>query len=143
MKEGLHTHMFNLEEERFAAWWKMHGNGIVAATIFQWLGSPVGSGMLSDLGYIKNQDLERDEDAGGGTPAPKPAVVSPFWWVVKQRDLYLVSSCSCGPRPPEHIRRWVDVQGEALVITSRARARTLATACGPSARVVRVRARSR
>ncbi len=29
----------------------------VAATVIQWLGSPVGRGFLSELGYIKNKNL--------------------------------------------------------------------------------------
>lgn len=79
--QGLHTHRFrdNPEEERFAKAWddqNRHGsnlaylldpkNGVgcrppeptdreheVAATVIQWLGSPVGQGFLRDLGYEK------------------------------------------------------------------------------------------
>lgn len=79
---GLHTHRFkdNPEEKRFAeAWEKMNkeghtlaylldpqngvgrlrpleisqGEATAAATVIQWLGSPVGQIWLSDLGYVK------------------------------------------------------------------------------------------
>lgn len=78
--KGLHTHRFkgNPEERRFAEAWEEqnrhcltlpylldpeHGCGIrrppdpsdrdreVAATVVQWLGSPVGRSFLRDLGY--------------------------------------------------------------------------------------------
>ncbi len=75
---GLHTHRFgdNPEEKRFAkAWERFDGANldyllqcgeplhlgypppatdrerVVAATVIQWLGSPVGQGFLRDLGY--------------------------------------------------------------------------------------------
>lgn len=78
---GLHTHRFadNPEERRFAeAWAKRDRRNLaallhdgpqpnveaevfpptereeqVAATVIQWLGSPVGQGFLRDLGYEK------------------------------------------------------------------------------------------
>ena len=76
---GLHTHRFkqNPEERRFAEAWAKHcGDGKtlaylltvgdqrfptaptgreeqVAATVIQWLGSPVGQGFLRDMGYEK------------------------------------------------------------------------------------------
>jgi hypothetical protein len=76
---GLHTHRFkdNPEEKRFADAWSAHnaagktlaylltigdqrfpgaptdGEERVAATVIQWLGSPVGQGFLRDLGYEK------------------------------------------------------------------------------------------
>lgn len=77
--KGLHTHRFadNPEEKRFAEAWAKenkqgsilaylldpaHGTGYrpplptvreaeTAATVIQWLGSPVGQGFLRDLGY--------------------------------------------------------------------------------------------
>lgn len=77
--KGLHTHRFkdNPEEKRFADAWldqNKHGNNlahlldqrpvhqghpptpsdrdyVVAATVIQWLGSPVGQIFLRDLGY--------------------------------------------------------------------------------------------
>lgn len=67
----------NPEERRFAkAWDKANvlryllGDGIVpvdpteqeavvAATVIQWLGSPVGQGFLHDLGYMKSPALVR------------------------------------------------------------------------------------
>lgn len=77
---GLHTHRFidNPEEKAFAdAWTKMaerpadtlawlmgcagaRGHATdrdheVAATVMQWLGSPVGRGFLRDLGYVKRE----------------------------------------------------------------------------------------
>jgi hypothetical protein len=81
--KGLHPYRFkeNPEEKRFAEAWAQHddpdhvhlayllhvgsqGGGIrpvgaserdkvVAATVIQWLGSPVGQGFLRDLGYEK------------------------------------------------------------------------------------------
>ena len=79
--DGLHTHRFrdNPEEKAFADKWAeqnqygsnlaylldpKHGCGqrpvepevrdhIVAATVIQWLGSPVGQAFLRDLGYEK------------------------------------------------------------------------------------------
>jgi hypothetical protein len=79
--KGLHTHRFqeNPEEKRFADSWaeqNRHGSNLahlldpnpgrlgrppeaserdhaVAATVIQWLGSPVGQGFLRDLGYEK------------------------------------------------------------------------------------------
>ncbi len=62
---------------------------------------------------------------------------SPFWWVVKSGGLYLAPSFE------QQFRLYVDKQHGALVITSRARARELATACGATARVVMVKARPR
>jgi len=78
---GLHPYRFadNPEEQRFAEAWKIFGedNGnlgylldtrktqtgrpptpsdrdfTVAATVIQWLGSPVGQNLLRDLGYAK------------------------------------------------------------------------------------------
>lgn len=72
---GLHTHRFrdNPEEERFAKAWADLGDRhldclldgadvyqpatdrerVVAATVIQWLGSPVGQGFLRDLGYVR------------------------------------------------------------------------------------------
>lgn len=77
--KGIHTHRFrdNPEEKRFAgAWQKANDQGhildylldpnngvggrppetparecVVAATVLQWLGSPVGQAFLRDLGY--------------------------------------------------------------------------------------------
>lgn len=83
---GLHTHRFrdNPEERRFAeAWQAMNagamldwlltppasqpGDGLpwiagaraeeVAATVIQWLGSPVGQGFLRDMGYEKKAEI--------------------------------------------------------------------------------------
>lgn len=80
--KGLHQHRFrdNPEERRFAQAWEDRnvygqnldylldtgpGRGslhpppasdrdrVVAATVIQWLGSPVGQGFLQDLGYEK------------------------------------------------------------------------------------------
>lgn len=74
--KGKHLHRLksNPEEQRFATAWKsfcengnldyLLGNGgqatlvsdndaEVAATIVQWLGSPVGQGFLENLGYTK------------------------------------------------------------------------------------------
>lgn len=77
MSKGLHTHRLkdNPEEQRFADAWAQHNamgktlaylltvgdqhfpvmpsdrDGEVAATVIQWLGSPVGQGFLRDLGY--------------------------------------------------------------------------------------------
>ena len=77
MSKGLHTHRFkdNPEEKRFAdAWSRQNYNGRhlgyllccgdqqhapapsdrdeqVAATVIQWLGSPVGQAFLRDMGY--------------------------------------------------------------------------------------------
>ena len=80
MSKGLHTHRFhgNPEEQRFAEAWDRatghprfldslltsrdeHGRILpaserdeqVAATVIQWLGSPVGQGFLRDLGYVR------------------------------------------------------------------------------------------
>ena len=70
---GLHPYRFkdNPEERRFAEAWAKHcGDGKtlayllfpvaptereeqVAATVIQWLGSPVGQGFLRDMGYEK------------------------------------------------------------------------------------------
>jgi hypothetical protein len=80
--KGLHTHRFkqNPEEKKFAqAWEKENEHGkllaylmtegdqryvvdatddqkLVAATVIQWLGSPVGQNFLRDLGYVKTKD---------------------------------------------------------------------------------------
>lgn len=78
--KGLHQHRFadNLEEQRFAEAWEaanspplsygtlawLLGDGgapvwptaqerAVAATVVQWLGSPVGQCFLRDLGYVR------------------------------------------------------------------------------------------
>lgn len=81
--KGLHTHRFkdNPEEKRFADAWleqNKHGDNlahllderptrggrpptpgdrdyVVAATVIQWLGSPVGQHFLKDLGYSKEK----------------------------------------------------------------------------------------
>lgn len=79
---GLHTHRLsdNPEEARFAeAWRRMQAGStlawlltvgsprgwpvpsnpsaeVVAATVIQWLGSPVGRGFLADLGYVKKPE---------------------------------------------------------------------------------------
>jgi hypothetical protein len=80
--KGLHTYRFkeNPEEKRFAeAWDKQNEQGsnlaylltvgdqsgrppepsdrdhVVAATVVQWLGSPVGQSFLRDLGYEKSK----------------------------------------------------------------------------------------
>ena len=79
--QGLHPHRFkaNPEERRFAEAWEQivqHRNlhhlldpvpssgspptpedrdFVVAATVIQWLGSPVGCGFLSDLGYRREE----------------------------------------------------------------------------------------
>lgn len=80
--KGLHTHRFrdNPEEKRFAEAWAKHVKSrhdidglldaehgtmtpepasdrdrIVAATVIQWLGSPVGQGFLRDLGYERTK----------------------------------------------------------------------------------------
>jgi hypothetical protein len=74
---GLHAHRFdrNPEERRFAEAWAKQGDllntlltradlqhhphsasrdeHLVAATVIQWLGSPVGQSFLEDLGYTK------------------------------------------------------------------------------------------
>jgi hypothetical protein len=78
---GLHTHRFadNPEEKRFAEAWDTNNSqgrtltyllGIgdqrfptpplerdeqIAATVIQWLGSPVGQGFLRDLGYERKK----------------------------------------------------------------------------------------
>lgn len=83
--EGLSTHRFegNPEERRFAeAWQRYNDQGntldwlldpkhsartgypphaedrerVVAATVVQWLGSPVGRGFLRDLGYVRGEE---------------------------------------------------------------------------------------
>lgn len=74
--KGLHEYRFkqNPEEKRFAAAWEREhvlewllgpGNErvspterekVVAATVIQWLGSPVGQAFLSDLGYRRRDD---------------------------------------------------------------------------------------
>lgn len=74
--EGLHTHRFqdNPEELSFAwAWEGVHKASTpedhvidvtndserqLAATIIQWLGSPVGQTFLSDIGYHKHSPLK-------------------------------------------------------------------------------------
>lgn len=91
--KGLHPYRFhdNPEEQRFAEAWLKEtkpamGTGIlayllnsgaqnfrpidpserdqvVAATVIQWLGSPVGQGFLRDLGYTRPASME--------LPAPK------------------------------------------------------------------------
>lgn len=81
--KGLHIHRFkdNPEERRFADAWldqNKHGNNlahllddrrvhqgfpptpsdrdyVVAATVVQWLGSPVGRSFLEELGYTKKE----------------------------------------------------------------------------------------
>lgn len=77
--KGLHQHRLsdNPEEARFAQAWEEHANQNlkyhlapagqeypgepskrdrqVAATVIQWLGSPVGQGWLRDLGYEKKK----------------------------------------------------------------------------------------
>lgn len=78
---GMHTHRLaeNPEEERFANAWRQYNqttllewlltpsalherrwpapiserDEVVAATIVQWLGAPVGQGFLRDLGYVR------------------------------------------------------------------------------------------
>jgi hypothetical protein len=90
--KGFHTHRFrdNPEEQRFAeAWSKLNAVGRnvdylldasradqrftpeaserearIAATVIQWLGSPVGQGFLRDLGY------ERSANAPGSSSLP-------------------------------------------------------------------------
>ena len=76
---GLHAYrlMENPEEKRFAEMWKKynHTGGtlayilnlnnqreeppdhdcVVAATVIQWLGSPVGQGFLQELGYTRKK----------------------------------------------------------------------------------------
>jgi hypothetical protein len=89
--KGLHTYRFqdNPEEKAFAeAWEEQHlGNGrhlgyllsktqdpevpsfrdeLVAATVIQWLGSPVGQIFLRNLGYEKRH--KNDEDDWGARP---------------------------------------------------------------------------
>lgn len=78
--EGLHTYRFkdNPEEKRFAQHWRIinrtgdmlefllgPGNqkvrpsrrdSIVAATVIQWLGSPVGQAFLQGLGYKRREE---------------------------------------------------------------------------------------
>ena len=82
--KGLHTHRFELnpEEQRFAEAWQKHNDRgetlyhlldlrkdrrghppvasgpdvELAATVIQWLGSPVGQGFLRDLGYVNAAD---------------------------------------------------------------------------------------
>lgn len=76
--KGIHTYRFsdNPEENRFAEAWdgmqkKPFSPGfiedillddvsdrdrVVAATVIQWLGSPVGQGFLRELGYQKRKD---------------------------------------------------------------------------------------
>lgn len=77
--KGLHPHRFkdNPEEKRFAEAWSQDSNGrlkyllcegdqrfppaptereeVVAATVVQWLGSPVGQTFLRDLGYKRKE----------------------------------------------------------------------------------------
>lgn len=83
--KGLHEYRFksNPEEKRFAEAWRdqnKHGDNlayllderkdtmgrpptpsdrdyVVAATVVQWLGSPVGQGFLRDLGYTKSDEF--------------------------------------------------------------------------------------
>lgn len=83
LNRGLSTHRFrdNPEEQLFAEAWDAHNNSStrgylayllttgdqrfpvepterdrqVAATVIQWLGSPVGRGFLEDLGYTKKE----------------------------------------------------------------------------------------
>lgn len=84
--KGLHTYRFkeNPEEERFAKAWEQqneYGSNLayllhvgeqrgrppepddrdhtVAATVIQWLGSPVGQWFLRDLGYVKSTDGDK------------------------------------------------------------------------------------
>lgn len=84
--KGVHTHRFrdNEEEKNFADAWEdqnKHGNSLayllhcgdqqgkppepsardyeVAATVIQWLGSPVGQCFLRDLGYVKRGDNKK------------------------------------------------------------------------------------
>lgn len=74
---GLHEYRFpqNPEEERFARAWEKEGvlhyllsthgsnkpvdpndrDAVVAATVIQWLGSPVGQDFLEKLGYVKEK----------------------------------------------------------------------------------------
>lgn len=80
---GLHRYRFraNPEEKRFADAWELRGAPnleyllstdpnnhrqpvsdeavTVAATVIQWLGSPVGQAFLSDLGYRCDEDSRR------------------------------------------------------------------------------------
>lgn len=80
--KGLHTHRFRREPDEEAAaveWEKTNrlsrtldhllGDGQkpaipsardreVAATVIQWLGSPVGQGFLEDLGYTKSKPTD-------------------------------------------------------------------------------------
>ncbi len=80
--EGLHVHRYknNPEERRFALAWaetshlkyllSTHYNNrpidpsgrdqVVAATVIQWLGSPVGQDFLESLGYTKKTSRRRD-----------------------------------------------------------------------------------
>ena len=85
---GLHTYRFeeNPEERRFAKAWEdqnRHGSNlayllhmgegrgrppepnerehVVAATVIQWLGSPVGQCFLRDLGYVRTDEKRTDE----------------------------------------------------------------------------------
>ena len=78
--KGIHTHRFreNPEEERFAKAWTVQNNPgrtldyllaraennpvrvserdrEVAATVIQWLGSPVGQSFLRELGYERSK----------------------------------------------------------------------------------------
>jgi hypothetical protein len=83
--KGLHEYRFkdNPEERRFSeAWaemqrgctlaWLLHEGEqrgypldpsardcVVAATVIQWLGSPVGQGFLADLGYLKSTSKKK------------------------------------------------------------------------------------
>jgi len=43
---------------------------MVAATVIQWLGSPVGQGFLRDCGYTKTEG--EDQGAMGGAPLDAP-----------------------------------------------------------------------
>ena len=114
MAKGRHTHRFedNPEEQRFAeAWAKHNGDGqtlawllderpmqtgrpftrdvreeVVAATVIQWLGSPVGQSFLEGLGY-------RQVSTGSSTrKAPLPTSV------VKAVRRYLDRGAKSGSR---------------------------------------------
>lgn len=106
---GVSTHRFldNPEERRFAlAWERMdrdgrtlaylldpkHGVGgflpdpsdrdyLVAATMMQWLGSPVGQGFLRDIGYERKPEPE--------PPPPKPKKAPP---VTERRTLQRIAT---------------------------------------------------
>lgn len=96
--EGLHTHRLrdNPAEERFAAQWRKEQEGgrllqylmtppgedqrfpfettqrdeVVAATVIQWLGSPVGQKFLRDCGWVAHAQRLRELEVAGDVYRP-------------------------------------------------------------------------